>query len=102
MRSNKHVSNDASVRREGATLVFGGALLRGVTAGLWSQASVQLEGVTRLDLRAVERVDSAGLALLAELASRAGGTLAIDGAPSGLAELCAAYRLDAPSLGFAS
>ena len=91
----------AGVRRDGATLVFSGALLRDGVAALWPLALAQLAGVARMDLRGVERVDSAGLALLAELASRAGGEVAIDGAPAGLAELCVAYRLDA-SLGFAS
>ncbi|HVR82544.1 MAG TPA: anti-sigma B factor antagonist, partial [Luteimonas sp.] len=48
---------------------------------------------------AVSRVDSAGVALLAELADRCGG-VKIDGLPSGLAELRAAYRLT-PALAFA-
>lgn len=90
-----------SVRREGATLVFTGTLLREGMAALWPRAVAQVEGVARMDLRAVDRVDSAGLALLAELAARAGDGIDIDGAPAGLAELRAAYRLD-PSLGFAS
>jgi len=50
----------------------------------------------------VERVDSAGLALLAELAARArkaGHLLAIAGAPAGYNELSAAYRLS-PDLDF--
>ena len=52
------------------------------------------------DLTAVSRVDSAGVALLAELAERCGG-VNIDGAPAGLAELRAAYRLT-PALAFGS
>jgi phospholipid transport system transporter-binding protein len=48
----------------------------------------------------VTRVDSAGVALLAELAARAGTAVAIDGMPPGLAELRAAYRLT-PALAFA-
>ena len=55
----------------------------------------------RFDLQAVTRIDSAGLALLAELAARAGGGITVDGTPAGLAELRAAYRLD-PALGFAA
>jgi phospholipid transport system transporter-binding protein len=43
----------------------------------------------------VTRVDSAGVALLAELSTRAGAAVAIDGTPPGLAELRAAYRLTA-------
>ena len=47
-------------------------------------------------------MDSAGLALLAELAARArkaGHALAISGAPAGFNELSAAYRLS-PDLDF--
>ena len=57
-------------------------------------------GARRFDLRAVERIDSAGLAFLSQLATLAGGDVAIDGTPAGLAELSAAYRLS-PSLAFA-
>lgn len=90
----------ASAERAGETLRFTGALLRGEIAGLWPQALARLDGARRFDLTAVERVDSAGLALLAELAERIDG-LIIDGAPAGLAELRAAYRLS-PQLRFAT
>ena len=90
----------ASVERAGDALRFAGALLRADVAALWKQATTQLEGVRRFDLNAVTRVDSAGVALLAALADRCGGIL-IDGLPTGLAELRAAYRLT-PTLGFAS
>ena len=97
----EQASTDAVVRREGEALVFGGALQRGVVAALWPQALSSLAGVNRFDLRAVSQVDSAGLALLAELVARAGGGIAIDGAPAGLHALCEAYRLDS-GLGYAS
>lgn len=89
------------MRRDGDALVFTGALLRDDVAALWRQASAAVDGVRRFDLQAVSRIDSAGLALLAELTTRAGGGIAIDGTPAGLAELRAAYRLDA-ALGFAA
>ena len=91
----------ASVRRDGASLVFSGALQRAVVAALWPQALASLVGASRFDLRAVSQVDSAGLAMLAELAARAGGNIAVDGAPAGLNALCEAYRLG-PGLGYAS
>ena len=91
----------ASVRREGEALVFNGALQRAVVATLWPQALASLAGANRFDLRAVSQVDSAGLALLAELVARAGASVAIDGTPAGLHALCEAYRLD-PGLGYAS
>ena len=90
----------ASVERAGDGLRFTGALLRADVAALWQRALPLLDGVRRFDLGDVERVDSAGVALLAELAARCGG-VAIEGSPSGLAELQAAYRMT-PALGFAA
>ncbi|MDQ2703161.1 MAG: STAS domain-containing protein [Pseudomonadota bacterium] len=96
----------ASLAREGDALRFSGALLGDAVPGAWRQVgaqsnSVQLRGVRRFDLKGVTRVDSAGVALLAELAARCGGDIVLDGDPEGLSELRAAYRL-APSLAFAS
>ncbi len=84
----------ATVVRNGNALVFTGALSREACAPLWKQAQPVLGGdVGTFDLRAVEGIDSAGLALLAELAGRCDGVDVI-GAPVGLAELRTAYRLD--------
>jgi phospholipid transport system transporter-binding protein len=91
----------ARVAREGDALVFTGALVRDAIAPLWAPA---LDGATdpeRYDLRAVPRVDSAGLALLAELAARGSRSVELVGTPEGLQELRAAYRLD-PALRSAS
>ena len=90
----------ATVGRAGATLRFAGALLRDDVAGLWRRALPLAAGARCFDLAAVERVDSAGVALLAELAARSGTDVVIDGTPPGLAELRAAYRLT-PALAFA-
>jgi phospholipid transport system transporter-binding protein len=90
----------ATIERAGATLRFAGALQRGDVAALWRHALPQTAGVNRFDLAAVTRVDSAGVALLAELSTRIGAAVAIDGMPPGLAELRAAYRLT-PGLAFA-
>lgn len=87
-----------SVTRDAETLVFRGALGRAAVAVLWRQVQPLRAGIRRLDLAAVSHVDSAGLALLAELA---GEGIAVVGAPAGLAELRAAYRLD-DCLAFAS
>lgn len=92
-------SERASVRRAGEALVFAGALLRDDIASLWPPALAALDGARRLDLGAVPRIDSAGLALLSALSARAGGGLATTGRPAGLEELRAAYRLS-PSLVF--
>ncbi len=93
-------SSDCGVRRDGDALVFSGALTCDAVAALWKQASAALDGARRLDLTAVDEVDSAGLAMLAELAGRAGGIEPL-GNPTGLADLRTAYRLS-PVLGFAA
>ena len=87
----------ATFQREDDALVFGGALDRAAALALWAPASRALAGAQRIVLTAVTTVDSAGLALLAELAAglrRQGQTPQIVGEPAGLAELRAAYRLD--------
>jgi phospholipid transport system transporter-binding protein len=88
----------AGVRKDGEALVFSGALDRDAAATLWSQARALVGGVRRFDLNAVTEVDSAGLALLAELAAQVEGVEVV-GTPAGLSELRAAYRLD-DALGF--
>ena len=90
----------AGVTRDGEALRFAGALSREQVPALWRQALPLLVGARRFDLAGASRVDSAGVALLAELAARAGAGAAtagitIDGDPPGLAELRAAYRLQA-------
>jgi len=95
-------TTEARVTREGDALVFAGALDRAAAAGLWAPASQVAAGAQRIVLTNVTTVDSAGLALLAELAMRlraAGATVAIEGEPAGLSELRTAYRLT-PGLDF--
>ncbi len=87
----------ATVRQDGDTLAFDGVLERAVVASLWSQ--LRAAKARRLDLSAVKSVDSAGLALLAELSARL-GIAEIVGSPPGLADLRRAYRLDS-TLAFA-
>lgn len=89
----------ARVHREGDALVFEGPLERATVPALWRTVDGTTAGVRRLDLNAVAAVDSAGLALLAELAAGLPGA-AVQGDPPGLAELRGAYRLG-PSLDFA-
>jgi phospholipid transport system transporter-binding protein len=101
----------ASVTRDGETLRFAGALVRSQATALWRQALPLVGGARRFDLAGASRVDSAGVALLAELAALAAGGgatsdaiaragVVIEGHPPGLAELRAAYRLK-PDLDFA-
>ena len=95
-------ATEAAVRRDGDALAFADALDRAAAARLWASASQSLAGVQRFVLTEVTTVDSAGLALLAELAARlraAGVAPRIEGEPAGLAELRSAYRLT-PGLDF--
>ena len=92
-----------ALRRDGAVLHLAGPLDRAAASAAWPRLLPLLDGTQVLDLSAVTRLDSAGLALLAEVAARLstrGVAVRIDGSPEGLAELCAAYRLDA-GLGYA-
>ena len=96
---SSEVASIAVTRRDDA-LVFDGVLTRPVVASAWGQVQALLSGADRLDLTAVSRIDSAGLAMLVALARQVGITTVI-GAPTGYAELRAAYRLD-DALGFAA
>lgn len=68
-------------------------------AEAWTLDKGTGQGVGVIDLTAVERVDVAGLALVAELMERAmratGKRPALRGNPPGLEELARAYRIDA-------
>jgi phospholipid transport system transporter-binding protein len=85
------------VRRDGDVLHLDGRLDRAAVASTWRALQPLRASATSIDLAGVDAVDSAGVALLAELAAAG---LRIDGRPVGLDELRTAYRLDA-SLGFA-
>lgn len=96
------MASDTLPRRDGDALVLAGRLDRAGAPALWKQLQPLLEGVRRLDLSAVSGVDSAGLALVAELCERLrhGGTaIALTGVPPELDELRRAYRMEA-DLGF--
>ena len=88
----------ASLQREGDRLRFSGTLDRSAATALWPQALAASAGTQVLDVTAVDAVDSAGLALLVALAEHTPGAR-VEGAPQGLAELLAAYRLT-PALAF--
>ena len=92
------MASNGSLQLDGSRARLSGVLDRAAVVALWPQLQALPAAVTALDLNAVTAVDSAGLALLAELAARtrsAGRTLALHGTPPGFTELSAAYRLDA-------
>ena len=87
-----------SLHRDGPALRLSGALDREAVTSTWPALLPLLDGARVLDLAGVTRLDSAGVALLAEAAARisAGGARPeLLGAPAALADLRAAYRLDA-------
>jgi len=86
-----------SLHRDGPILRLSGALDRASATTAWPALQPLLAGAQVLDVSGVQRLDSAGLALLAEVAARLsadGKPAQVVGAPAGLAELRAAYRLD--------
>ena len=86
------------VRRDGAELHLSGTLDRSAATALWPQAIAVVDGARVLDVTAVDAVDSAGLAMLVALAARMDDAC-VEGAPRGMADLLAAYRLR-PTLEF--
>lgn len=86
------------VHRDGAALHLSGTLDRNAATVLWPQASAAVDGARVLDVTAVDVVDSAGLAMLVALSARM-DDVHVEGAPRGMSELLAAYRLR-PTLGF--
>ncbi|PPU95593.1 anti-sigma B factor antagonist [Xanthomonas populi] len=92
---HRPMASNSSVQRNGETLVITGVLDRAAVTAAWPQAIAQLDGLRTLDLARVQRLDSAGVAMLAELAARlrSSGTVTVVGEASGLDELRAAYRL---------
>ncbi|TXH68547.1 MAG: STAS domain-containing protein [Lysobacteraceae bacterium] len=87
-----------SLRRDGKVLRVEGALLRGEVPRLWRALPAATDGARRIDLGGLDRIDSAGLAMLSLIAATH-PQMTIVGQPEGLAELRAAYRLN-ESLGF--
>jgi phospholipid transport system transporter-binding protein len=88
----------ASLHRDGDRLRLTGTLDRTAATALWPRADAVLADARVLDVASVASVDSAGLALLVALAERMHGAR-VEGAPPGLTDLLAAYRLT-PALAF--
>ncbi|MFI8693036.1 MULTISPECIES: STAS domain-containing protein [Gammaproteobacteria] len=96
------MASNTTAQVDGSRVRLTGVLDRDAVVALWPRLQALPDNVSQLDLAGVTRVDSAGLALLAEVTARAradGRTLVIHGTPDGFNELSAAYRL-APSLDF--
>jgi len=95
-----HADRDTglSLHRDGPALRLSGPLDRDAVTSAWPALLPLLDGARVLDLGGVTRLDSAGVALLAEAAAgiaARGVAPELTGVPAGLADLRAAYRLDA-------
>ncbi|KAF5289273.1 hypothetical protein FQR65_LT20858 [Abscondita terminalis] len=94
-------ASNASFVQQDDALILRGTLDRAAAVALWPPLA-RLKGVRRIVLTDVTAVDSAGLALLAEVSDRlrnSAGSVTLEGQPAGLSDLCAAYRLT-PDLEF--
>jgi len=87
----------AAIDRDGNTLRLRGVLAADAVARLRLDRQ-NVAGVTQISLDEVERVDTVGVALIAQLvaaaAAASGARPHVSGRPAGLEELCQAYRID--------
>ena len=94
-RSSDSTQTAATLGMQGETLHIAGRLQRDAVPALW--AVLPTAAVAQIDLSAVTALDTAGLALLVELAARSrrvgGAVPRILHAPPGYDALCAAYRI---------
>ncbi|MFC3394098.1 lipid asymmetry maintenance protein MlaB [Brenneria rubrifaciens] len=91
------MANALSWQSQESTLVLTGDLDRETLLPLWEQRETLLAGKTALDVSGLERVDSAGLALLMHFyhqPSQQDGWLKIVGAGERLKTLIALYNLN--------
>ncbi|EGH6236577.1 lipid asymmetry maintenance protein MlaB [Salmonella enterica] len=82
--------------READTLVLAGELDQDVLAPLWDARVEAMNGVTRIDLSQISRVDTGGLALLAHLVNQAknqGNAVSLSGVNDKVYALAQLYNL---------
>lgn len=93
MPESKRTNGAAGARLDGEVLHLSGRLDRHAVPALWP--ALPRGAWAHIDLAEVGALDTAGLALIAELAARAtpSSQSVILHPPSGFAELCAAYRV---------
>jgi len=94
------VSQDAGFESEGDTLRLHGGLDLATVAGLWSSSQRLFESTqppARVDVSAVDRVDSAGVALLVQwvgMARARGVALRVEGMSPAMGDLIALADLE--------
>ncbi|PIV33745.1 MAG: anti-sigma B factor antagonist [Lysobacterales bacterium CG02_land_8_20_14_3_00_62_12] len=85
----------AASKRDGNALWLSGVLDAASVTALHAERW-KLRGVEQIHLEQVSAVDSTGVALIADLVARAAKTgprPQVHGLPTGLTELCSAYRI---------
>lgn len=85
----------AQIERSGEALKLSGVLSADTVARLRLDRQDTL-GVSQISLESVERVDTVGVALIAQLVGAASSgerRVTVSGRPAGLEELCMAYRI---------
>ncbi len=90
------MAESLSWQAEGDTLLLQGELDRDTLLSLWTQRDAVLPGIRFLDVSGLDRVDSAGVAMMLHIcASRAkqGGTLVLTGVTEKLRTLITLYKL---------
>lgn len=85
----------AGVRVVDGVVQLHGALLRTEVDALWR--ALPVGPVRAIDLAGATALDTAGLALVLELAGRADPVAPVTHAPAAFADLCQAYRLAPPT-----
>lgn len=87
--------------REGERLILQGELDQDVLNPLWNARQDAMKGTTLIDLRAISRVDTAGVALLIHLIAQGksqGHQVSLEGISENLQTLAALYNLPADVL----
>ncbi|MCL5499278.1 lipid asymmetry maintenance protein MlaB [Escherichia coli] len=87
--------------REGERLILQGELDQDVLNPLWNARQDAMKGTILIDLRAVSRVDTAGVALLIHLIAQGksqGHQVSLEGISENLQTLAALYNLPADVL----
>lgn len=90
------MAESLSWQAAGDTLRLQGELDRDTLLSFWTQRDAVLPGIRFLDVSRLDRVDSAGVAMMLHLCAfqaKQGGTLALSGVTEKLRTLIALYKL---------
>ena len=83
-------------QREGERLILRGELDQETVVALWEQREAAMVGIDVIDLNALQRVDTSGLAMLlhlVDIGKQGGKTVSLAGMSENLATLAKLYNL---------